>query len=169
MRLFTVTRWARSRSRGVTHGRRISFISTTKGARQLYEAALQGLGWLKGPDQMLELVLECRSRIHRGCQFRELVMKGGGYLLELALKSSHRFEAVRQILQVAVESLYRLEGRGHVCQLLLELSYRLEDVCELSQLTHGFEYLPKLVEPVTCRLHRIEHLGYGLVRSKSKE
>src|ERR1700693_5290754 len=74
---------------------------------------------------MLELILECGSWLHRSCQFHEVVMKRRSHCLELALKSSHRFEAVSQVLQMAVESLNRFEGCGHVSQLLLEPSYRL--------------------------------------------
>ena len=53
---------------------------------------------------MLELILECGSWLHRSCQFHEVVMKRRSHSLELALESSHRFEAVSQVLQMAGHS-----------------------------------------------------------------
>jgi hypothetical protein len=148
-------------------GRRIALLPAAEGARQLDEAALQSLGRFKCLDQVCQLVLECRSRLHRGRQLIKLVVKGLSYAFELALERSHRFEAVGEVLKMGLETLDRLKGCRNFRQLFLESPYRAEDLRELSQLARWLHHLGQPGERLLGRLHRFEELRRCLVGWKS--
>ena len=150
-------------------GLRFAIIYTGESAGQLYEAVLQRLGRLESFDQMLKLILKRSSRLHRGRQLDELLVKGRGYPLKLTLKDPHRFKPVGQILQMAVNSLDWLERRRNFGQLFLKFPQRLKHARQLRQLAHRLKHFGEPIQSLARRPDRIEYLGYGLVWSKIKE